>query len=120
VAIAAPLAITLCGSVRSWLLPAIMHARRTLIVGTGEVARMVERKISAHRAYRFELVGFVSEEPHGEDSAPPVGRPSDLPRHVDELEIDRVILAFSRSTYEETLNLLRTAPPSRSPRQCRW
>ena len=65
-ATALPLVLLTRGSVRSWLLPAIMHPRRTLIVGTGEVARMVERKISAHPEYRLELVGFVDDEAHGD------------------------------------------------------
>ena len=108
-ATALPLVLLTRGSVRSWLLPAIMAPRRTLIVGTGDVARMVERKIGSHPEYRLELVGFVDEEPHGDGSAPLVGRPADLPRLVDELEIDWVILAFSKSSYEETLDLLRSA-----------
>ncbi len=78
-------------------------------MGTGHVAEVVERKISSHPEYRLELVGFVDEERHGTGSAPLVGRPSDLARLVDELEIDWVILAFSRSSYEETLDLLRAA-----------
>jgi exopolysaccharide biosynthesis polyprenyl glycosylphosphotransferase len=108
-ATALPLVLLLRGSVRTWLLPAIMHPRRTLIVGTGEVAQMVERKIHSHPEYRLELVGFVDEEPHGHGSAPLVGRPAELTRLVDELEIDWVILAFSQSSYEETLDLLRAA-----------
>jgi exopolysaccharide biosynthesis polyprenyl glycosylphosphotransferase len=108
-ATALPLVLLTRGSVRSWLLPAIMQPRRTLIVGTGEVAQMVERKISAHPEYRLELVGFVDDQPHGDGTAPLVGRPADLSRLVDELEIDWVILAFSRASYEDTLELLRGA-----------
>jgi len=108
-ATAFPLVLLTRGSVRSWLLPAIMAPRRTLIVGTGEVAKMVERKISSHPEYRLELVGFVDDDPHSDGSAPVVGRPADLPRLVDELEVDWVILAFSRASYEETLDLLRGA-----------
>jgi exopolysaccharide biosynthesis polyprenyl glycosylphosphotransferase len=108
-AAALPLVLLTRGSVRSWLLPTIMHPRRALILGTGEVGQMVERKISSHPEYRLELVGFVDEERHDGCSAPFVGRPAELPRLVDELEIDWVILAFSRSSYEETLDLLRAA-----------
>ena len=108
-ATALPLVLLTRGSVRSWLLPAIMQPRRTLIVGTGDVAQMVERKISAHPEYRLDLVGFVDDQPHGEGTAPLVGRPADLSRLVDELEIDWVILAFSRASYEDTLELLRGA-----------
>ena len=85
-----------------------MSPRRTLIVGTGDVAQMVERKISSHPEYRLELVGFVDEERPGRPGAA-AGTPAELPRLVDELEIDWVILAFSQSSYEETLDLLRAA-----------
>jgi exopolysaccharide biosynthesis polyprenyl glycosylphosphotransferase len=108
-ATALPLVLLFRGALRSWVLPKIMAPRRTLIVGTGHVAEVVERKISSHPEYRLELVGFVDEERHGTGSAPLVGRPSDLARLVDELEIDWVILAFSQSSYEETLDLLRAA-----------
>ena len=120
-ATALPLVLLTRGSVRSWLLPAIMQPRRTLIVGTGDVAQMVERKISAHPEYRLELVGFVDDQPHGEGTAPLVGPPADLSRLVDELEIDWVILAFSRASYEETLELLRGGPAARTctSRSCR-
>ena len=107
--IALPLVLLFRGSLRSWVLPKIMAPRRTLIVGTGHVAQVVERKISSHPEYRLDLVGFVDDERHGDGSAPVVGPPSDLARLVDELEIDWVILAFSRSSYEETLDLLRAA-----------
>jgi exopolysaccharide biosynthesis polyprenyl glycosylphosphotransferase len=108
-ATALPLVLLTRGSVRSWLLPAIMAPRRALIVGTGDVATMVERKIGSHPEYRLELVGFVDDDPRGGGSAPVVGRTADLPRLVDELEVDWVILAFSGASYEETLDLLRGA-----------
>ena len=79
-ATALPLVLLIRGSVRSWLLPAIMQPRRTLIVGTGDVAQMVERKISSHPEYRLDLVGFVDEQPHGDghrrrwSGAPPTCR----------------------------------------------
>ena len=44
-------------------------------MGTGDVAQMVERKISAHPEYRLELVGFVDEEPHGEGTRAARGPP---------------------------------------------
>ena len=57
-ATALPLVLLTRGSVRSWLLPAIMQPRRTLIVGTGDVAQMVERKISSHPEYRPRARGL--------------------------------------------------------------
>ncbi|HEY7453586.1 MAG TPA: sugar transferase [Thermoleophilaceae bacterium] len=108
-ATALPLVLLLRGTVRSFVFPAVMHPRRTLIVGSGEVGRAVERKIRSHPEYGLELVGFVDEKTASDGDTPIIGRPSELPRLVDTLEIDWVILAFSRASYEETLDLLRAA-----------
>lgn len=108
-ATALPIVLLLRGAARSWVLPKVLCPRRTLIVGAGDVGQIVERKIQSHPEYGLELVGFVDEEPEDGGNAPLVGRPGDLPRLVDELEIDWVVLAFSRSSYEETLDLLRAA-----------
>jgi exopolysaccharide biosynthesis polyprenyl glycosylphosphotransferase len=106
---ALPLVLLLRGSVRSFVFPAVMHPRRTLIVGSGAVGQVVERKIRSHPEYGLELVGFVDEKTDSDGDAPILGRPSELPRLVDTLEIDWVILAFSNASYEETLDLLRAA-----------
>ena len=106
---ALPLVLLLRGSVRSFVFPAVMEPRRTLIVGSGEVGQVVERKIRSHPEYGLELVGFVDEKTDSDGDAPILGRPSELPRLVDTLEIDWVILAFSQASYEETLDLLRAA-----------
>ena len=37
------------------------HVRRTLIVGTGRLARRVHRDLQADRPDRYEVVGFVDE-----------------------------------------------------------
>ncbi len=106
---ALPLVLLLRGSIRSFVFPAVMSPRRTLIVGAGEVGQVVERKIRSHPEYSLELVGFVDEEASTGGRAPLLGGPAELPQLVDRLEIDWVILAFSQSSYEETLDLLRAA-----------
>ena len=94
------------GSIRSWLLPHVMKPRRTLVVGSGPEARLVQRKIEAHPEYGLELVGFLD----GDDPATPgpvLGRPEDIAAIVDRYEIDRVLLASSVGSHEETLDLVR-------------
>jgi len=107
-AIALPLVLLVRGSVRSWVFPVVMTPRRTLIVGAGHVGQVVGRKLRSHPEYGLELVGYVDEEPH-DCAGELLGRPSDLPRLVDELEVDWVILAFSQCSHEEMLDLLRAA-----------
>jgi exopolysaccharide biosynthesis polyprenyl glycosylphosphotransferase len=104
-----PLVLGIRGALRAWVFPMIMAPRRALIVGAGDVGRMVERKLRSHPEYGIELVGFVDEDAAEGAGAELVGRPADLTQLVDDLKIDWVILAFSRSSYEETLDLVRNS-----------
>ena len=96
------------GSIRSWVFPRVMERRRTLIVGGGDEALLVYRKLGTHPEYGLEVVGFLAAE---EDDVPgPVlGASGDVARLVDELEIDRVIIATSIGGHEQMLDLLRSA-----------
>jgi exopolysaccharide biosynthesis polyprenyl glycosylphosphotransferase len=78
---------------RAWLVPAVVAPRRTLIVGTGPVGRLVERKLEAHPEYGIEVVGFVDER----------GGAADLTRLVDDLDVDRVILTAPHPDVAEEL-----------------
>jgi exopolysaccharide biosynthesis polyprenyl glycosylphosphotransferase len=93
-------------AVRTWLLPTVIHPRRALIVGAGSAGQTVARKIGAHPEYGLAVIGFVDDEPYDGD-APLLGRTAELTDLVDELEIDWVILAFSRAPYERMLDLVR-------------
>ena len=96
---------TLRGTVRTWLLPAMMRPRRTVIVGSGPVGQLVRRKIDAHPEYGLDLVGFVDDRSSGGERR--LGPIADLTRLVDEREIDWVVIADSDAPYDETLALLR-------------
>jgi len=94
------------GSIRSWIIPRVMSPRRTLVVGSGPEARLVQRKIEAHPEYGLELVGFLDgDDP--ETPSPILGRPDEVAEIVDRFEIDRVLLASSVGSHEETLDLVR-------------
>ena len=94
------------GSIRSWILPRVMAPRRTLVVGSGPEARLVQRKIEAHPEYGLELVGFLDgDDP--ETPSPILGRPDQVAEIVDQYEIDRVLLASSVGSHEATLDLVR-------------
>ena len=96
------------GSIRSWVFPRVMAPRRTLIVGSGDDARLVHRKICAHPEYGLEVVGFLDADAGGTLPGPLLGSPADVARIVDEHEIDRILLASSVGSHEETLDLVRT------------
>ena len=94
------------GSIRSWIIPRVMKPRRTLVVGSGPEARLVQRKIQAHPEYGLELVGFLDgDDP--ETPTPILGRPDQVAEIVDQYDIDRVLLASSVGSHEETLDLVR-------------
>ena len=86
---------------------------RCLIIGSGNVARLVAAKLNKHPEYRVDLVGFVDEAwVHGEpgDEEPAlVGGIDDFERLCHELEVERVIIAFSPASHEDLLELVRMA-----------
>src|SRR4029077_16879502 len=96
------------GSVRSWVFPRIMKPRRTLVVGSGEEANLVFRKLKAHPEYGLQVVGFLDGESEQPPPGPVLGSPKDVARVVDEYDIDRVLLASSVGSHGETLELVRT------------
>jgi exopolysaccharide biosynthesis polyprenyl glycosylphosphotransferase len=95
------------GSIRSWVFPRLMQPRRTLIVGSGPEAKLVHRKLEAHPEYGLEVVGFLDGRGDGE-LGPILGAPGDVATLVDELDIDRVLLASEAASHEEMLDLVRT------------
>ncbi len=86
--------------------------QNAVIVGAGEVGQIVARKLLQHREYGINLVGFVDadpkERPQDLDHVVLLGTPSDLPRIVDELDVERVVIAFSGDSHEEALELVRS------------
>ena len=92
------------GALRSWVFPRIMRTRRALIVGVGADARLVHRKLLAHPEYGLEVVGYLDAE----DGEGVVGTPQDVASIVEELEIDRVLLASSLEDHEGVIDLVHS------------
>lgn len=85
--------------------------QNTLIVGVGEIGQVVARKFLRHPEYGANLVGFVDSTPpsrpaHGA-SAPVLGSLDDLPQLVDDLDVQRVVVADSDSRHAATLDVVR-------------
>ena len=87
------------------------YTQNALIVGTGPVARLIARKILKHPEYAVNLLGFVDATPVASTGAvgsiPVIGAPEALPDLVDELDVERVIVAFTLEPHEETLEQIR-------------
>jgi exopolysaccharide biosynthesis polyprenyl glycosylphosphotransferase len=88
------------------------YLQNTVIVGAGEIGQTVARKLLQHPEYGLNLVGFVDAEPrertNGLGHLTVLGPPDQLTEIVPLLDVERVIIAFSRDSHEETLDLIRS------------
>jgi exopolysaccharide biosynthesis polyprenyl glycosylphosphotransferase len=89
--------------VRSFVLPHVLRRRRALIVGAGVDGRIVKRKLDLHPEYGLQVIGFVDDERGPEV----LGTPADLPRMIDTLEVDWVVVASGAEPTDEMLDLMR-------------
>jgi exopolysaccharide biosynthesis polyprenyl glycosylphosphotransferase len=88
------------------------YLQNTVVVGAGDVGQLVARKLRFHREYGINLIGFVDAEPRERRSelsdVPILGDPSDLPELVRDLDVDRVVVAFSQGSHEQLVGLVRS------------
>ena len=84
---------------------------RTLVVGAGEVGQLIARKIRLHPEYGLRLVGFLDSDPRVRrqdvSGIAVMGGQADLEQIVSDLNVDRLIVAFSREPDDETMQTLR-------------
>jgi exopolysaccharide biosynthesis polyprenyl glycosylphosphotransferase len=88
-------------------------SERVLIVGSGSVAQLVASKLANHPEYKVTVVGHV-DEAWWQDDAPAdtptlVGHVEDFERICEDLEVERVVIAFSPLSHEDLLRVVRTA-----------
>lgn len=81
---------------------------RVLIVGTGDVARMILHKILGNPSLGYQVVGAVEVEgyPSVALPAPVIGDARDLARLIEEHQADEVIIALPEATHQEILSLI--------------
>jgi exopolysaccharide biosynthesis polyprenyl glycosylphosphotransferase len=88
---------------------------RLLIVGTGEVGRIVLQKIRQSPGLGYRVVGFV------EDNNPPpavlglkvLGSSKDLPALIREHAVDEVIIATPEASHEDILSVIARCEQAR-------
>jgi Undecaprenyl-phosphate glucose phosphotransferase len=82
---------------------------RVLVVGAGDVGRMIFQKIQSNSGLGYEAVGFVTFN-NGQEGlplgAPVLGEAGELSRVIDEHQIDEVIIALPEATHQEILTLI--------------
>ena len=111
-ALAIVLIVVARGFARSLCRRSAVYLQNTVIVGAGEVGQLVARKLLLHPEYGVDVLGFVDARPRELRSElghlAMFGTPERLPELVGELDIDRVIIAFSSGSNEEAVALVRS------------
>jgi len=84
------------------------HVRRTLIVGTGDLAQRANRDLFLDREHRHEVVGFVDEPANGPSaydriSEPVIGTLEDLEQILMRQVIDEVVIALPVKSYYQQI-----------------
>ena len=83
-----------------WVAPRLRRERRVLVVGTGPRAMRVAAAIHAHPRWRYQLMGFVDDEPLMEGGQV-LGCMADLESLLARQAIDEVIVALPvKSQYD--------------------
>ena len=79
-----------------------------LIVGEGSIARDIINTIRSSPDLGYHIVGIVgsSDAQRGLLGFPVIGRYEDIPRLIDELEVEQVILALSDARRSELVELI--------------
>jgi exopolysaccharide biosynthesis polyprenyl glycosylphosphotransferase len=85
--------------------------QRTLIVGSGEVANRLVRRLRQHAELGLQPIGFIDDHVHGEapSGLPRLGALDALAPLLQARRADRVMIAFSSASHEELLQCIRTA-----------
>jgi exopolysaccharide biosynthesis polyprenyl glycosylphosphotransferase len=87
-------------------------ARRTVVIGAGEVGARIGRRLEQSPAYGLMPIGYIDDFPPDADSvggrpAPMLGPANDLVRLVEAHQVEHLILAFSSTPDGELLPQLR-------------
>jgi len=92
------------------------YIQNVIVVGSGQVARLLASKIDNHPEYGLKIVGFVDRDggafPNGDRPVELLGTTADLPELVREHDVHRVAIAFSTDSHEQTLAVIRSMQDS--------
>jgi exopolysaccharide biosynthesis polyprenyl glycosylphosphotransferase len=86
------------------------YGENTIIVGAGDVGQLLARKLLHHPEYGLNLIGFVDGRPEPRrgpvEHLPVIGAPDRLPAIIRTLDVERVIVAFSKESDEDAVRLV--------------
>jgi exopolysaccharide biosynthesis polyprenyl glycosylphosphotransferase len=85
--------------------------QRTVVVGSGFVADRLAERLDRHHEFGLEAIGLVDDDVHtlnGTQRLPKLGSLDQLDTVLEECDVDRVIIAFSRASHQQLLSCIRT------------
>jgi exopolysaccharide biosynthesis polyprenyl glycosylphosphotransferase len=87
------------------------YRQNAIVVGAGEVGQLVARKLLLHPEYGIDVVGFVDRAPRQRrpelDHLALLGEPEDLNDLVADLDVERLVVAFSNDSDADTADAVR-------------
>jgi exopolysaccharide biosynthesis polyprenyl glycosylphosphotransferase len=91
------------------------HRRRALVVGAGELGRMVAEKLAEHRELGLDLVGFLDDDPGKSNSRfagfPVLGALEQLEEVARAHDVDLLYVALPIGSQHKTVRVLKSAEP---------
>jgi exopolysaccharide biosynthesis polyprenyl glycosylphosphotransferase len=87
------------------------YVQNVIVVGSGYVARLLAEKIEKHPEYGLRVVGFVDRDDREAvfgDKSRFIGTTDDLPALVEKYGVQRVAVAFSTDSHDQTLGVIRS------------
>jgi exopolysaccharide biosynthesis polyprenyl glycosylphosphotransferase len=94
---------------RNWLRRRGLWSDRLLIVGTGDVGRMILQKVRQMPRLGYEVVGFIDgDDPQVNEimGVPVLGDIDDIPDLIQEHEIEEVIIGRPELAHQEVLAII--------------
>jgi FlaA1/EpsC-like NDP-sugar epimerase len=90
---------------------ATAYAQNTVIVGAGDIGQLICRRLNEHPEHGANVVGFVDRNPKIRDPDLPehmmiLGDVDRLPEIVAQLQVERVVVAFSNESVSDLLPIL--------------
>jgi exopolysaccharide biosynthesis polyprenyl glycosylphosphotransferase len=89
----------------------VTFVQNAIVLGAGQVGQLVGHKLLQHPEYGINLVGFVDDHPLARGARLErfcwLGGPRELPDIVRRYDVERVIVAFSDVSHDETLDVVR-------------
>jgi exopolysaccharide biosynthesis polyprenyl glycosylphosphotransferase len=86
-----------------------MGAERVLIVGTGEVGRMILQKVQQTPGLGYRVVGFVTNDGATTGQVmnlPVLGQVEELPAIIEQQAVDEVIIGLPEATHQELVGIV--------------